>query len=479
MKRIYIKGMNFQTEDGKQVLFNGINVVCKEKAQGYFFPDLEKKFLAFRNMGFNLIRFGIFWDGVEPQPGKYDMEYLAKVKEAITLAEKYGLYVMVDMHQDLFARKYADGAPDWATLDEGAYHPEGCTMWYDAYLQSEAIIKAADNFWANKEAEDGIGLLEHYEKMWEQIVQYLDGCSNIIGWEPMNEPFMGSLGRNAFGSATMKVKEQFPEFDLANQAGITLEQQTLFMGYVTEQLQEFDRTTLMDFYHRMERAVRKHSTKPLITGGNIYSSSNVRTGIRRLDQGQNVDTETGDTSWGKQIYAPHGYDSVVDSDCYENFSRENVEMLFADKRSSQEELVLPLIVGEWGAFPSKPFTNDLIRHMNEILERYLWSSTYWEYRLGMEEDANYSALCRAYPVETAGELQSYHYDEENKCLEITYMAAEGESKVYCPFHPTGVMEKGSEGDCRIDYRIEEVDGDGCYVFLKANQTEIMTVRING
>ncbi|MDE5931614.1 MAG: glycoside hydrolase family 5 protein [Lachnospiraceae bacterium] len=143
MEQIFVHGMNFQTGDGKQVLFNGINVVCKDRSQGYFFPDMERSFSAFRRMGFNLIRFGIFWDGVEPQPGKYDMEYLCRVKDAIVLAEKYGLYVMVDMHQDLFGRKYADGAPDWATLDEGAYHPEGCTKWYDEYQQSEAIIRAA------------------------------------------------------------------------------------------------------------------------------------------------------------------------------------------------------------------------------------------------------------------------------------------------------------------------------------------------
>ena len=282
MERIFIDGMDFQTADGKQVLFNGINVVCKDRAQGYIFPDLEKSFRAFERMGFNLIRFGIFWDGVEPEPGKYDMEYLSRVRDTIGLAEKYGLYVIVDMHQDLFARKFIDGAPDWATLDEGAYHPEGCTMWYDAYLQSEAIIRAADNFWADKAAEDGRGVLTHYEKMWERIAQYLDCCENIIGWEPMNEPFMGSLARNAFGFATERMKEQNPQFDLAHPEKISQEEQAAFMEIVTEQFQEFDRTTLMDFYRRMHRAVKKHSKKPLVTGGNIYSSSTVHTGIGKL-----------------------------------------------------------------------------------------------------------------------------------------------------------------------------------------------------
>ncbi|MCI9440181.1 MAG: glycoside hydrolase family 5 protein [Ruminococcus sp.] len=491
MKQIFINGMDFQTTDGKQVLFNGINVVCKDAEMGYFFPDLEKSFQAFQKKGFNLIRFGIFWDGVEPQPGQYDMEYLDKVKEAVLLAEKYEMYVMVDMHQDLFARKYADGAPDWAALDEGAYHPEGCNMWYDAYLQSEAIIRAADHFWANKAAEDGIGLLDHYENMWEQIVKHLDGCGNIIGWEPMNEPFMGSLARNAFANATSKIKEQDPRFDLGSPSDISLEQQALFMEYVTEQLQEFDRTTLMDFYRRMYRAVKKHSEKPLITGGNIYSSSNVRTGIGRLDEAGNTDivpeadgpadgnTDAGSRKKGCQIYAPHGYDSVVDSDSYENFSRENVERLFADKRVSQEKLGLPLIVGEWGAFPSKPFTNELIRHMNQILEKYLWSSTYWEYHPGMEADANYDALGRAYPMETAGKLLSYHYEEEKKSFEMCFEPEEGESRIYCPFLPKLVAGKSAGGECTVGYRVENVGEGACYVLLKTEQKENMILSIQG
>lgn len=245
------------------------------------------------------------------------------------------------------------------------------------------------------------------------------------------------------------------------------------MGYVTEQLQEFDRTTLMDFYRRMRRAVSRYSKKPLITGGNIYSSSNVRTGIRHIDGG---------TRGIGQIYAPHGYDAVVDSDCYENFSRENVERIFGDKRSSQKKLELPLIVGEWGAFPSKDFTNELIRHMNGILEKYLWSSTYWEYHPGMEEDENYSALSRAYPMETAGEIETYHYDgirdgDKKRCFEMSFRAAVGESKVYCPFYPVSMKESGQHGECSVGYRIEKISETACYVYVKTDGIGDVTVHI--
>ena len=102
------------------------------------------------------------------------------------------------------------------------------------------------------------------------------------------------------------------------------------MGLVAERFLDFDRTTLMDFYKRMQKAIRRQSQKPIITGGNIYCSTDIPTGIERL----------GD---GLQIYAPHGYDSVVDSDRYESFSKENVERLYTGKRQSQERLGLPTI----------------------------------------------------------------------------------------------------------------------------------------
>lgn len=73
---------------------------------------------------------------------------------------------------------------------------------------------------------------------------------------------------------------------------------------------------------------------------------------------------------------------------------------------------------DYNPFPL--FTNRLIDHMNGILKKYLWSSAYWEYRPGMENDANFSALRRAYPIETEGELVSYHHDRESGTLEVTF-----------------------------------------------------------
>lgn len=455
--KVLVSGDHFVDEEGNQLLFNGINTVCKDPEHGYLFPDMEPVFQRFHKQGFNLIRLGISWDGVEPQPGVYDEAYLGRVKDMVELAWRYGLYTMLDMHQDLFSRKWDNGAPLWATLDDGFPHPDSCTMWYEAYLQSEAVIRAADNFWKNAPAEDGAGLLDHYEAMWEMLAAYFDSCESIIGYEPMNEPFMGGLAREAFGQAAAQTAARFADYDPANPLAMTAEQGAYYMGVVSEKLMGFDRDTLMPFYRRMQRAVARVSDKPLITGGNIYSSSTIPTGITRLD------------ARGNQIYAPHGYDAVVDSDRYESFNKGNVEALFADKRRSQLALNLPTIIGEWGAFPSKPFTNDLIRHMNGILEQNLWSSTYWLWQPGLENDPNYSELSRAYPMVTAGELHSYHYDPEKKTLSLCYEAREnGTTVIYCPFRPEGIG-----GTVAANVRIEAISDDACLVFLEAVRSGII------
>lgn len=421
MEKLLIKGTRFVNESGKEILLHGENVLCRSAELGHFYPDFEETaFPYFRKMGFNLLRFGIFWNGAEPEPGLIDREYLAHVKRIVRQAEENGIYIILDMHQDLFAQKFIDGAPDWACLDDSLPHPENCNLWYEAYLSSEAVIRAADNFWANKPAADGVGLLDHYEKMWEVIAETFTDCQNVIGLEPMNEPFMGSLARESFGIAAMQLAQKGVPFDLTHPETITPEAQAEFMGIVAQRFLEFDRTTLMDFYERIRRAVRKHSELPIVTGGNIYCSTDLPTGLERLPD-------------GLQIYAPHGYDSVVDSDRYDAFSKENVERLFAHKREAQEHLSLPTVIGEWGAFPSRDFTNDLIRHMNGILEQNLWSDTYCEYRPEQETDPNFTALCRAYPMEISGSLKSYHYDGASLILD--YDAVPGESRVFLPFLP--------------------------------------------
>jgi endoglycosylceramidase len=471
MKRLMVDGLRFVNEDGDQVLMNGINLVCKKKEYGYIEPNIDNLLIHFARRGFNLVRLGIFWDGVEPEPGVYDETYLDRVAHVVQKAEECGIYIMLDMHQDLFAAKFADGAPDWATLDEGLYHPEHCSMWYEAYLSSQAIMRAADNFWSNKEAADGVGLLDHYEAMWEHIADRFKDFTNMIGFEPMNEPYMGSIALRAFGTAIAKIKESNPDFDLSNQAAVTLEEQGVMQNILTEQFMDFDKEILIPFYNRILRAIRKVCSVPLVTGGNIYSSSFVETGIEKLTgpDGQ-VDHQ--------QIYGPHGYDAVVDSDNYEAFNKENINQIFAQKNLSQLRLQVPVIVGEWGAFPSKDFTNSLIEHMAGILEQYHWSSTYWVYYQGMEKDPNYSSLERGYPVITAGDLISYQYDYSMKSLNVKWKAKKNRKTVLYIPELANITPKTIFVSIPAEVQIQPLSGvAGGYVTIVTDADELIEVTV--
>ncbi len=458
MEKIVLKGTRFLTESGKEVIFNGINVLSRGRENGHLPVDFESSVLWFRKMGFNLLRYGITWDAVEPEPGVIDEDYLAKVKKNVRIAEDAGIYILFDMHQDLFAQKFGNGAPDWACLDDGLPFDKGHALWYEAYLSSEPVIRAADAFWANKPAEDGVGLLDHYEKMWERIGEVFADCDNVIAFEPMNEPFMGSTARMAFGEALVRIQAKNPNFSLYDSTNADPEETAEFMGIVAEKLMDFDRTTLMDFYRRMQKAMQKHCDKPIATGGNIYNSTDLPTGIEALP--------------GGHIYAPHGYDAVVDSDNYSAYNKDSVARLYAHKREAQERLGLPTIAAEWGAFPSKPFTNDLIRFMYGIVEQNLWGSCYCEYHRDKENDPNFTALCRSYPQETAGRLHSLHSQEN--CFEMRYEAkAGGVTRIFLNFIPEKAEAENAS------WRVTEQSDGCCTVELTAETEGLRTIRFLG
>ena len=145
-KPITTDGKLFKDLQGRHILLHGINMVCKEIETNHIGNYTDEDFFNLKKWGFNVIRLGIFWDSVEPLPGIYDDQYLLQIDKLITLAAKNDIYVFLDMHQDLFSCKYADGAPEWATLIDGMEHI-ATDLWSESYLISPAVQTAFDNFW--------------------------------------------------------------------------------------------------------------------------------------------------------------------------------------------------------------------------------------------------------------------------------------------------------------------------------------------
>ncbi len=146
--------------DGRVVVLHGANVVPSgfetpiETPGQAGFRRADAEFLAAQ--GFNVVRLGLFYAGVEPLPGAYDESYLRHYEEIQAMLADAGIHTLIGFHQDQYAPKYSGrGFPEWATMDEG--QPNTRQGFPQGYLSNPALLRAYDNFWANTPGPGLIG----------------------------------------------------------------------------------------------------------------------------------------------------------------------------------------------------------------------------------------------------------------------------------------------------------------------------------
>ncbi|BBY65785.1 cellulase family glycosylhydrolase [Mycolicibacterium helvum] len=180
------------TSDGQVVILHGVNEVYKlapyePSASG--FNEADAQFLA--DNGFNVVRLGVIWAGIEPQPGVIDTAYLDSIQQTVQMLADHGIYTIIDMHQDLYSSTfYGEGAPDWAS--DGGGRPNKNSGFPGNYYVNAAMNHAWDAFWGNADSPNGIGLQDNYALVWQHVASYFSGNSAVIGYDIMNEPFPGS-----------------------------------------------------------------------------------------------------------------------------------------------------------------------------------------------------------------------------------------------------------------------------------------------
>ncbi len=87
----------------EQVDYNGLDFSYLDRP----FPldEADHWFGVMNDLGFNVIRLMVVWEAIEPdEKGVYDTEYLDYVEGIVARAEEHGIYVLMDMHQDMFSR---------------------------------------------------------------------------------------------------------------------------------------------------------------------------------------------------------------------------------------------------------------------------------------------------------------------------------------------------------------------------------------
>lgn len=483
-KLISTQGDKFIDLQGRHTILHGINMVCKEKEKNYIGDYKEEDFINLKTWGFNVIRLGIFWDGVEPKPGRYDDEYLAKIEQLIDLAGKNGLVVFLDMHQDLFGCIYSDGAPEWATLVDGYEHIR-TDLWSESYLISPAVQAAFDHFWNNREADDGIGIQDHYINMWRHIASRFKDNPYVIGYDILNEPFMGSdvnlllpallstLGNMISEGESVDLEalmEQWLDPVQKLELLSIMSDKELYLKLVREVEdipKRFEQTYLNDFYTKAGRAIREVDENTiLLLEANYFSNTGMKSSVRPI-----LDTEGRQIKY--QAYSPHGYDLLVDTEMYHQSGNERIDVIFEAHKSVQEELNLPMLVGEWGCYPNA--TEDQLPqafHLASIFEKYLSGDTYFDFS-HIYGNLITKAVIRAYPMKVAGELKSYHYDFTSGSFVCT-LEEKGNmdsSILYLP--DTRVIGAVSVEPYEKGYRVEEIeDGPSGYLIIPASGHEI-------
>lgn len=401
-------GTEFRDAAGRTLLLHGVSIANKSQQQGYTAGIDRSDMAAIRSWGMNCIRLAIFWDGIEPEPGRIDREYLDRVAQIVAWAKAERLYVLLDMHQDLYSVKYSDGAPAWATLDEGQPHVTGA-VWSDSYYASAAVQTALDHFWANSAARDGKPLQEHYAAAWRAVAERFRDEPAVVGYDLMNEPFPGKDAGRVMQATMQRLAEliaarkqgQAPaaeelmamEATPAGRRQITqwLGDMQLFTGMLEAAepiMQEFDRGRLMPMYARVRKAIRSVDRHHILFLEPAMSANMaIRSAIEPLsDEAGRRDPQ--------QAYAPHGYDIVVDTGAQDLDSRARVALIFRRHDEFARKYQLPMLVGEWGAFQSDTAAAEAARHTVQLFDELACGDTFWAYRRGFGNSPLLAALTR-------------------------------------------------------------------------------------
>jgi hypothetical protein len=186
----------------------------------------QEHFKRLKNAGLTFLRFIVTWEAIEYEaPGVYDEEYLAYLRKLLVIAEKEGICVFIDPHQDVWSRwTGGDGAPAWtmerlgmdlSLMDQtGAavtrqryaqYHngkPYPKMLWPSNYNRYAAatmfslffagLVYAPDFFIDGENIQDW--LQNRYIAAFRHLQRRLKNCAAIKGWGVMNEPHSGFIG---------------------------------------------------------------------------------------------------------------------------------------------------------------------------------------------------------------------------------------------------------------------------------------------
>ena len=428
-KNLSRNGRWFTDEQGRVVIIHGTNMINKlppYKPEALGFGEKDLRFLA--ENGFNGIRLGYTWAGVEPNPGEYDHAYIDHIAELAAAAARHGLIPVVNFHQDGYSAAYGgNGAPEWANISYGI---PGSPLPPPANVLPGAAI-ANENFWRNAKAPDGIGLQDHYAAAWQQVAKRFRNDPHTV-FELYNEPSPGIID-----VAVCALPVGCPQFDVGK---------------------------LAPFYNKVLQAVRQVDSRRLVfVEPTALFGLGARTWLPATD-----DPQIG--------FAFHNYCALglvplpfPAGACYLVLS-----LTMANAQSHFDATGEPLLMNEFGAFDSDAVVFALLNQADQKMMSWMhWA--YWAQDFG--EEATYGlvndpseapegdnvkqgllkVLTRPSPRVIAGTPQEWSWDEPASTFQARYTVARADGSgsfpagsisdffVHSRFFPTGYQVQVTGG----------------------------------
>ncbi len=445
MDRILTNELQFVDEQGRVRFFNGMNIDDKQIGDVFRYPLDRAFFEKYTANGFNLIRLAITWANLEPEPEQYSETYLASLDSIFRLAEEFGVYILLDMHQDLYSGfdgvGGGDGAPGWACLTDGVTPKPYKFVWAEAYFFGKWVHNCFDHFWHNDKVL-GKGLQDRYADLWRMLARRYGSSPALFGFDFLNEPAPGSLiiptllqllpraVRAGLLSKQLKRRVLLPallrgdmQTVLGNLPGAFMDEVTA--GVIPAQA-TFDKQFYWPFLCKMAAAVREVTPNGILMIEQPYlCNGGVRLSVPPI--------EVNGKREPLQCFGPHAYDFTVDTPLYQYANADRVKAFFNEMRRSQLRLNVPTIVGEWGGCSNNKDTS-WFPHANELLDYFDsngWGQLYWDYH-GDDLDAPLmEMLSRTCPVAVAGNRVSFGRSADKKTFTLRYVSnGEGESVLY-------------------------------------------------
>jgi hypothetical protein len=135
-----------------------------------------------RDLGMNAIRLVLSWRALEKEKGKYDPAYLSWIEGILERARDLKIYVLLDMHQDLYGGRFIPhGNPPFSCP-----YAEGPTIplrepWFLNYIHPD-IQRCFHHFFTDEET------IRSFLSAWGVLLTRFGKHPQVLGIDLLNEP---------------------------------------------------------------------------------------------------------------------------------------------------------------------------------------------------------------------------------------------------------------------------------------------------